>query len=103
MSYKINRLIKNKNHEGTEEVFLDLVITDDLGTYSFGQWITPEEYQDFKNEYDSTKFTTCSKLSDFTTANSKSTKINIIAEGYLAKAKQLKEQQIEAEQSELTD
>ena len=41
--YEIIRLIEDKNREGIDEVFIDVSITDDLGIYGFGHWLTPKQ------------------------------------------------------------
>jgi hypothetical protein len=43
MSYVVNRLITEPNGQGTNETYYDIIITDDLGVYSFSRWMTPSE------------------------------------------------------------
>lgn len=49
MSYVINRLITAPNSQGTDETYFDILITDDVGMYSFSRWMSPSE----KATYDS--------------------------------------------------
>ena len=96
MSHKINRLIKNKNREGKIKVFFDIQITDDLGTYSFGKWLTDEEYTAFKADFDSKDFEKCVKLSDFKAKKAKINVIDTIIASYLPQARQNQIDNLEA-------
>jgi len=82
MGYEINRLEKTKDRNNNLEVFVDIHITDDLGTYPFGHWLTLKELEEYLvNE----------------------SEINSIMDKYLISARNLKLVDIEASKIEFND
>lgn len=85
MSYEIRRLIKSKSREGKEELFIHLLISDELGIYEFGKWLSDEDIKlikkDFGKNYDK-----CNNLVDFKLLK-KNSKIDTVANDYLPEAR----------------
>ena len=48
--YTINRFVEEKSSQGADEIFIDITITDDLGVYVFGHWLTDEEFTRYKED-----------------------------------------------------
>jgi len=96
MSYIINRLVKNNDSQGNEEVFVEIMITDDLGTYGFGHWLNHSEYDTFKADYDPADYANCINLSDFSAISSTANVMATIAESYLVTARANKEAELDA-------
>lgn len=67
--YSINRLIKENNREGQEEIFCEIIIEDEIGKYAFGHWLNQNEYAMYQED---------------------ETMIDAIMSNYLAQAKQAK-------------
>lgn len=50
-THAINRLVKSKDSQGNDELFLELSITDDLGTYPFGKWLSTLDVESIRSEF----------------------------------------------------
>lgn len=100
MTYIINRLIKTKNREGDDEIFIELSITDDLGIYNYGKWILNEDLNLIKNEFgnDFGVFNTLNDLTEDKIDKNKlikiKEKINIIVDKHLLFARKQYEKQL---------
>jgi hypothetical protein len=44
MSYTIDRLEQRQNRQGKDETFFSITITDELGVYPFGKWLSDEQH-----------------------------------------------------------
>ena len=76
MSFTINRLIKEHDSQGNPETFLELIITDDLGTYPYGHWLNTAEQDMFVSDE-----TTITAISESLLASAHANRvINIAAE-----------------------
>ena len=65
MDYKINRLSKAKSRTGEDEVFLEIIVTDDLGTYPYGKWLNAQEVAQFKAQFSPADYEAATRLSEF--------------------------------------
>ena len=83
MSHTITRLEKNKNREGVDEIFIDLQITDDLGTYNFGKWLTQEQFDAIKFDLGDDQFNAWSNLAEYNTQVTMSNALEGIATEFL--------------------
>ena len=50
--YEITRVEKGKNREGKDEVFIAMEVTDELGKYNYGHWLTPAELKSYLADED---------------------------------------------------
>ena len=50
--FKINRKEERLSREGKPEMFISILINDDLGEYNFGHWLTSAEYEAYKANND---------------------------------------------------
>ena len=91
MTYKINRLIKSKNRDGKDEIFIDLQITDDLGTYPYGKWLDGDELVTFRADMGEKNFQVANSLSEFKFLNPELKALHTIIEDHLPRARKLKE------------
>ena len=98
MSYRINRLVKSKNRENKDEIFLEISITDDLGTYPFGVWLPQDDFDRLKNDYDPSDFESWNNLDGFKTLQNTNNEINNIVESILPIARKNREGNIAAEE-----
>jgi len=85
MSYEIRRLVKSKSREGSDELFIHLLISDELGIYEFGKWLSDDDIKPIKNDFGK-YYNKCNNLVDFKLLK-KTSKIDSIAESYLTEAR----------------
>lgn len=98
MSYKIIRLEKSKSRDGRDEVFVEMRITDDLGTYPYGRWLDDDELEAFKKEVGEEGFMAAKSLGEFKFLNSDMPVLNSLLLEHIPKARKLKEDDLFEEQ-----
>ena len=91
MSYKISRMVKSKSREGADELFFEILVTDDLGTYSYGKWLDDDELAAFKAGIGEGNFKAAGKLAEFKFLNPDLKALHTIIEDHLPRARKVKE------------
>ena len=91
MSYKINRLVKSKSREGDDEIFMEILVTDDLGTYPYGKWLDADELAGFKTDMGKTNFEAAKTLAEFKFVNPDLKALHKIIADHLPRARKHKE------------
>ncbi len=75
------------------EVFVNIEINDDLGFYSFGRWLSPEDAEAVREDF------AAEKMSEKAYMGRKTSVLNTWAESKLAEARACKLADIEASES----
>ena len=66
MAAKLTRIEKSKNSKGYDEIFINIEVSDELGMYNFGKWLTDDEFCDLQDDYaDTAKFDAFEHYRDF--------------------------------------
>ena len=83
MSYIINRLEKSANREGIEEIFINLQITDELGAYNFGKWLTQEQYDAIKFDLGDEQFNDWTNIDEYNQQTTMMNSLGSIIDAFL--------------------
>jgi len=103
MAHELIRLEKRPNKDGDEEIFVELVINDELGIYHYAKWLTPGEYTAFQEDYDEVDFKKITHIKHLKTVKSKKEKagekgaLDLLLEKHVPTAKKLRQDSQEEE------
>jgi hypothetical protein len=50
-TYVVNKLVRSKDEQGDEKLFLEMSVTDELGTYTFEKWLAPDDFNSIKDAF----------------------------------------------------
>ena len=78
MAAKVKRMERSSNNSGEDEIFVEIVVNDELGEYGYAKWLDDDDVDDIKAVCP--EFITCSSWRDFKTNPEVLTKVNELKE-----------------------